>query len=158
MLHPINLCLLFSLCSWPAMSLAAEIYRMVDESGQVIFTDSPPKDASQVERVDLPPGPSPGSIRAAETRNKAIREQLKQVQKQRSRQTRSRNERIQQAERKLAEAELRLTEAKTLKDEDRQSLAGGKRRIRPEYFEKIKKAEEAVEAAKKNLQKVRSSS
>ncbi len=141
--------------SLPVLGLADEIYRMVDESGQVIFTDSPPADASRVERVELPPGPSPGSIKATEKRNKEIRNRLQEVEYQRSQQTRSSNRLIEQAERKLSEAETRLTEAKILKNEDRQSLAGGKRRIRPEYFERITKAEEEVEAAKKQLEKAR---
>jgi hypothetical protein len=137
-------------------SLADEVYRTVDEMGHVIFTDAPPADASRVERVELPPGPSAASIKSTESRNKAIRAHLKDLQNQRSRNDAQRKQGILQAEKALAEAQARLETAKVLKDTDRQSLAGGKSRIHPDYFERIKKAEEAVEKAKNNLEKVRS--
>lgn len=157
MSRPINMILVLVAVSLSALSLAGEIYRTVDESGQVIFTDAPPADTSKTERLEFPPGPSAGSIRETELRNRAIRQHLKAVETQRVQQTKSRNSRIKQAEKALAEAESKLVEAMTLKDEDRQSLAGGKRRIRPEYFERIRTAEEAVEEAKKGLKKARSS-
>ena len=156
MTKPIYMILVIVAVSLSTFSLADKIYRTVDESGQVIFTDSPPTDASKVERLELPPGPSARSIRATESRNRAIRQSLEAVENQRVQQTKSRNRRIKQAEKTLAEAESQLTEAKKLKDEDRQKLAGGKRRIRPEYFERVRTAEEAVEAAKKRLKKARS--
>ncbi|MEN8177191.1 MAG: DUF4124 domain-containing protein [Pseudomonadota bacterium] len=141
----------------PVSSMGDEVYRTVDESGQVIFSDSPPANADRVEKIELPPGPSAGSVRATESRNRAIRKRLDKVQGKHSQETHSRNRRIKQAEKALAEAETRLVEAKKLKNEDRQSLAGGKSRIRPEYFERIKKAESEVEMATKKLKKVRRS-
>ncbi|MEM9254193.1 MAG: DUF4124 domain-containing protein [Pseudomonadota bacterium] len=38
-----------------ACAVHAQVYRSVDENGNVIFTDSPPADAQSTEAVELPP-------------------------------------------------------------------------------------------------------
>ncbi|MDX1594362.1 MAG: DUF4124 domain-containing protein [Gammaproteobacteria bacterium] len=55
---------------------AAEVYRSVDESGHVTFSDSPPADAVEVAPVEIEPGPSEAEVRAAHERLEAGREQL----------------------------------------------------------------------------------
>jgi cellobiose-specific phosphotransferase system component IIA len=66
-----------------------------------------------------------------------------------------RESRVAEARKQLAEAEARLQEAKVIQDEDRQNLAAGKRRIHPDYFERVKQAEADVEAARKALREAR---
>jgi hypothetical protein len=50
------------------------VYKSVDESGNVIFSDAPPESAVITEAVDVPPGPSEESIEQA-------REEVKEVSK-----------------------------------------------------------------------------
>ncbi|MDJ0805204.1 MAG: DUF4124 domain-containing protein [Gammaproteobacteria bacterium] len=151
----LSLSLLLSIAVIPLCAMGDQVYRMVDDRGQVIFTDSPPKGARQLEKIELPPGPSAESVRSTESRNRAIRKRLDEVQNARSQENQQQNRRIRQAEKALAEAEERLTFAKQLRDEDRQSLAAGVRRIRPAYFERVKKAEAEVEAARNKLEEAR---
>jgi small-conductance mechanosensitive channel len=139
-------------CTLP---LSAEIYRHVDAEGNVTFTDEPPKGAQEVEEVVLPPGPSPESIRGTEKRNQEILRAADKAEKKRWDEKRKRDATIAQAEKQLEEAEKRLEEAKVIQDEDRQNLAGGKRRIHPDYFARVKAAKEEVAKARKALREAR---
>ncbi|MEN8167908.1 MAG: DUF4124 domain-containing protein [Pseudomonadota bacterium] len=139
----------------PNLATSGEVYRTVDESGQVIFTDTPPTNTTEVETIQLPPGPSAESVRKAEAREEAIRRELESIKAQREQQQKERGDRLGQAEQELAEAEARLIASKEFREGDRQSLAGGKSRIRPEYFQRVTEAEEAVEAARKRLVRIR---
>lgn len=140
----------------PGLVSSGEVYRTVDESGQVIFSDTPPANATDMERIPLTPGPSAASVRKAEAREEAIRRELESIKTQREQQQRERVDRLSQAKQELAEAEARLIASKEFREGDRQSLAGGKSRIRPEYFQRVEEAEEAVEAARKRLVRIRS--
>lgn len=135
--------------------VSAEIYRHVDSQGNVTFTDEPPAGAQDVEEVVLPPGPSPESIRDTEKRNQEILRASDKAEKRRWEEKRKREATIAQAKRQLEEAEKRLEEAKVIQDEDRQNLAGGKRRINPDYFARVKAAKEEVEKARKALREAR---
>lgn len=134
---------------------AEEVYRSVDAQGNVTFTDSPPAGDKSFERLELPPGPSPTSIRESEVRHQEIRRAADQAERKRLGETQNESEQIAQARKALADAEARLNDAKVIKDEDRQNLAGGKRRIHPDYFERLKAAEAEVEAARKRLREAR---
>ena len=59
----------------PALS-GAQVYRSVDESGNVIFSDSPPENAVEVEPVEIRPGPTTDQVRESQERVDATREQL----------------------------------------------------------------------------------
>lgn len=139
----------------PSLASGGEVYRMVDESGQVIFTDTPPSNATDMERIPLPPGPSAASVREAEAREEAIRRELESIETQREKKQKDRASRLSQAEKELAEAEARLISSKEFKEGDRQTFVGGKSRIRPEYFQRVKEAEEAVETARKRRVRIR---
>ncbi len=131
-----------------------EIYRSVDEQGNVTFTDTPPA-GGEVERVELPPSPSEQSRQAAERRNQEIMKAAEQADRKRLQEREQKQAGVKAAEQQLQEAQARLAEAKEIKDEDRQNLAGGKRRIQPEYFERVKQAELEVEKARKALREAR---
>ncbi|MBA1446311.1 MAG: DUF4124 domain-containing protein [Chromatiales bacterium] len=147
--------LLYCLLLLPVLPLAnAEtVYRSVDESGQVTYSDTPGKGRSDV--VKMPSGPSPKAKRESQAREKEIRDAANKAGRQRQLGDQQRAVDISEAERNLQAAEARLDDAKILRNEDRQSTAGGRRRIRPEYFERIEQEEAAVEAARKKLQRAR---
>jgi hypothetical protein len=67
----------------------------------------------------------------------------------------SRDAQLSKARKELEEAEEELKRAKVLGEDDRQYLSGGKSRIRPEYFERIKEMEAKVEAAREKLKEIR---
>ncbi len=136
-------------------SIGDEIYRVIDADGHVTYTDTPPPGNPNVERMDLPPAPSAASQQHTEDRIRRLQDAARQAEMQREQEQQKKQARIATAQTQLAEAEARLTEAKELKDEDRQNLAGGKRRIRPDYFERVKEAEVAVEEARKALRAAR---
>lgn len=128
---------------------------MVDEEGNVTFTDTPPEGNVRSERVELPPPPSPERLRQSEKRNQDILRAAQEAKRDREEQKSQRKSRVAAAEKELAEAEARLQQAKVIQDEDRQNLAAGRRRIHPDYFERVKQAEAEVEAARKALRKAR---
>jgi len=139
-----------------ALHLAAdEIYRSVDAEGNVTFTDSPEAGDRSAEKMEILPGPSPSSIEESKLRQQEIRRAADQAQRKRLDQLQGESEQLSEARKALAEAEARLAEAKVIKDEDRQNVVGGKRRINPAYFERIKAAEAEVKAARKRLREAR---
>jgi len=140
------------LLSMSQLVMADDIYRSVDAQGNVTYSDEPPPGGQESQRVELPPGPSPERIRESEARNKAISNAADKAENKRIRQERSQDQKIAQARKALQEAQAKLAAAKVIQDDDRQNLAGGKRRIRPEYFDRIKAAEAGVEKARKQLQ------
>jgi len=132
-----------------------EIYRSVDAEGNVTYSDTPPTGDSKGEMVELPPNPSPAAVQETEARNREIRRAASRAQQQRIEQERAQESALRTAREALQQAEARLKEAKVIRDEDRQNLAGGMRRIRPDYFERVKAAEAEVEAARKRLREAR---
>jgi Skp family chaperone for outer membrane proteins len=140
----------------PLATLAGEAYRSVDESGQVIFSDAPPAGKTGVEVIELPQGPSNESRQEAESRLDAYRQKLEESRRQREAENKQREAEIAKLKAQLAEAEARLRDAREFKDEDRQSIAGKGRRIKPEYFQRVEEAEAAVAEARKRLNQARS--
>jgi hypothetical protein len=141
-----------SLLSLSPLVMADDIYRTVDAQGNVTYSDQPPSSGQEAERVELPPGPSPERIRESEARNRAISNAAEKAENKRIRQEHRQDQKIEDARKALQAAKAKLTAAKEIKDDDRQNLAGGKRRIRPEYFDRLKAAEAEVEKARKQLQ------
>ena len=58
------------------MSGVAQVYRSVDESGRVTFSDTPPENAVEVEPVEIAPGPSDEQVRESQARAEANQEML----------------------------------------------------------------------------------
>ena len=54
----IRLIAIFPLFSVPLLSVG-EVYRTVDEAGNVTYTDIPPEAGVSAERVEIPPAPPP---------------------------------------------------------------------------------------------------
>lgn len=134
---------------------AGEVYRSVDKAGNVTYTDIPPEGGVRAERVEIPPAPSPERLRKSEQRNQEIMRAAEAAKRERQRENEQRQSRVSKAREQLAEAEAKLEQARVIQDEDRQNLAGGRRRIHPDYFERVKQAEADVEKARKALRQVR---
>ncbi|MCU7795530.1 MAG: DUF4124 domain-containing protein [Candidatus Thiodiazotropha sp. (ex Semelilucina semeliformis)] len=133
----------------------AEIYRSLDAEGNVTYTDAPPEGEQTVEKVRLPPEPSAENIRDTELRNMEIRRAADSASQKRLDEKRKKSAKVAQARKTLAEAEAKLAETKAIRDEDRQNMAGGKRRVHPDYFARVNAAKLEVEKAKKALRKAR---
>ncbi|MCU7842269.1 MAG: DUF4124 domain-containing protein [Candidatus Thiodiazotropha sp. (ex Monitilora ramsayi)] len=154
-MRAVKVLLIVGVMAFSSTAVVAEIYRSVDAEGNVTFTDEPPQGEQAVERVILPPGPSPESVRDTEIRNQEIRRAAESADRKRINEKRKRDAKIAQAKKQLQEAETKLEETKVIQDEDRQNLAGGKRRIHPDYFSRVNAAKEEVEKARKALREAR---
>ncbi|MBT3046610.1 MAG: DUF4124 domain-containing protein [gamma proteobacterium symbiont of Ctena orbiculata] len=139
----------------PAWLQAGDVYRTVDADGNVTYTDSPPAADASVEKIEIHPGPSEASRLDTERRNAAIRKAVEEAQAERQERQATRDERLGQARKELEEAEENLKQSKEIGDDDRQYFTGGRSRIRPEYFDRIKEAEDKVDAARKNYKEIR---
>jgi hypothetical protein len=138
-----------------SISIQAEIFQSVDENGNVVFTDSPPADATNVEKVEIDPAPSQESISDTMERNQAIRKALDEAQEKRLEKQTTKQARLDKAIKDVEEAKKRVAEAEKIGADDRQALQGGKSIIRPEHFENLKKVQKELEAAKKRLKEIR---
>ncbi len=132
-----------------------EIYRVIDAEGNVTYTDTPPAGNPDVERLEQPDEPSAASQQNTQERILRLQNAARQAEMKRQQEQQQKLARIDAAKARLTEAEARLAKAKEIKDEDRQHLVGGKRRITPDYFGRVKQAEAEVEEARKALRKAR---
>ncbi|PVV11324.1 MAG: hypothetical protein B6D72_07265 [gamma proteobacterium symbiont of Ctena orbiculata] len=147
----------------PTWLQAGDVYRTVDAEGNVTYTDSPPAVDASAEKIEIHPGPSEASrldtVRrnAAITvrRNAAIRKAVEEAQAERLEKEAAHDARLSQARKELEEAEENLKKSKEIGDDDRQYFTGGRSRIRPEYFDRLKEAEGKVEAARKKYKEIR---
>ncbi len=139
----------------PFVLSAGEVFRSVDEEGNVTYTDTPPENGAKTQRVEIEEGPSQESIRHTLERNEAIRKAMEEARDKRLEKEASHRERLEKAQQAVDKAEEELKQTSEMNDDDRQTLVGGQSRIRPEYFERVKQAEEALKAAKEHLKDVR---
>ncbi|MES9939679.1 MAG: DUF4124 domain-containing protein [Candidatus Thiodiazotropha sp. 6PLUC2] len=137
------------------LTLQAEVFRTVDEEGNITYTDSPSANPSEVEKIEIHPGPSEESISEAMERNKAIRKAMEEAREKRLEAQTSGKERLGEAKKEVEEAEKRLSEMQEIGDDDRQTLQGGKSFIKPDYYERVKKAEKELEEARKRYKSLR---
>lgn len=137
------------------LSVPAEVYRTIDEQGNVTYTDSPPAEPKTIEKIEIQPGPSQESISDTLERNRAIREAMEEAREKRLEKSTTRKERLAKAEQEVEAAEKKLAAMEEIGDDDRQTLQGGKSYIRPEYFERVKKAQQELDEAKKRFKEIR---
>ena len=72
-IHSLLLSFLLALASGLA---TAQVYRSVDEKGNVIYSDKPPPDAVESTPVEIQPGPTEAQVQEAQERVEADRERL----------------------------------------------------------------------------------
>lgn len=143
--------LLFVLLATVATQATAETaYRSVDEQGNVTFSDTPIEGAAQEEKVKID-APAPSQERQQESLQREAELQKAAGQAGASGTT-SQADQKKAASESLREAEKQLEDAREVREGDRQGTAGGGSRLKPEYQERVREAEEAVDRARKEAQ------
>ncbi|MES9854654.1 MAG: DUF4124 domain-containing protein [Candidatus Thiodiazotropha sp. L084R] len=137
------------------LALQADVFRTVDEEGNVTYTDSPSANPSKVEKIEIAPGPSEESISNTMERNNAIRKAMEEAREKRLEARTSSQGRLEEAKKAVDEAEKKLSQMEEMGDDDRQTLQGGKSFIKPEYYERVKKAQQELDEAKKRYKSLR---
>lgn len=127
---------------------AATIYKYTDAQGNVVFSDDPPPDATNIEAVPLAPLPTEQERREAEAQAAEQREAagLDEAQIKAA----AREKRLA-AEQRLGEALDALDSAQVQQPDDWQHLADGHKELKESYFERVDKAQRAVEQARKDI-------
>ena len=151
-MNPLGGLLLLSFISANTGVVQAEkVYRSVNEEGETVYSSEPVKGAKEVKEVVIQPSPSQADVDSAKAREKALQRAANSGQSRRDQKRRESDSQSDDKARALAEAEKKLQQAKVIQDSDWQVLAKGGRHLKEEYFERVKKAEAAYEAAKKSL-------
>ncbi|MET0067158.1 MAG: DUF4124 domain-containing protein [Candidatus Thiodiazotropha sp.] len=139
----------------PLVVSAGEVYRTVDDEGNVTYTDAPPGGGVETQRVEIHEGPSQESLRHTQERNQAIRKAMEEARDKRLEKEATRQEKLDVAQQAVDQAEKNLERVQEMGEDDRETVVGGRSRIRPEYFERVKKAEDELKAARERLKDVR---
>ena len=140
---------------WFSMAAAETIYKSVDAEGRVTYSSEPPAKAVDTQTVTLPKAPSETDQEAAIEREKELQKAADEVTSERAAETSKRRQAASSAERALEHEQRRLEEAKVMHDSDWQGKAGGGRRLKESYFERVEKAEERVRQAEEKAGKAR---
>lgn len=131
-------------------TLAQTLYKSVTPDGRVIYSDKPPPDAVKVEKPNI--DTSKKGITPPSAREKAVLQQLQSDRQKRE----GDQERVRKAEIALHDAEVALSLGKEPQPGERLGTAGGNQRLTDGYWARIKKLEENVETARRNLERMRS--
>jgi hypothetical protein len=131
----------------------AEVLRSVDKDGNVTFSDAPVPGSVESSRVviDTPPAPTPQEVSESERQAQEMIQRANQNQVERDVQADDRASRIRAAQLDLDSATAHLREVQVVRAEDRQSLANGRSRLRPEYLQRVQDAEQQVMDAQRKL-------
>ena len=150
-------CLLLSGLLAAAPAAAETVFRHVDEQGNVSFsaTPPPPGTALEVEAIEIAPGPTPEQREAAEQRARDLMEETERRRLERAQPRAAMPAERAAAEQELQQALTELDEARVQRDDDWQHVKGRGRFLAPRYFERVEKAEQRVEAARRALQSLR---
>lgn len=126
-----------------------KLYKSTTPDGRIIYSDKPPPDAVKVEetKIDI----SKKGVTAPSAREKAA---LKQLQTDRQAREGA-QDKLRQAEIDLHVAETALSMGKESQPSERIGTAGGNQRLTDGYWARQKKNEQNVEAARRNLEKIR---
>ena len=143
----VMLILLALLCSEAAFA-ADTVYRSVNEKGEVVYSSQPTEGG---EEVKIAPGPTKAQMEEAKRREQVLKQAAEKGQVRRDQTAQERKQAVAERTKAVAEAKKQLEEAKIYRDDDWQYVAGGKRHLKPSYFERVEQAEKALEAAKKRL-------
>jgi hypothetical protein len=134
-------------------SMAAEqVFESIDDRGNVTFSDSVPADAVVAEPITITPAPAPNAdLEPSLGSDNAAARSAKDSQNQRQRAMKQQRAAAQQ---RVEAAEANLAEAKEFREGDRQGMAGGGSRIKPEYFQRVEAAEQELQEAKEAAKQV----
>ncbi len=143
------LAVLLTVCSLPSVS---EVLRSVDKNGNVTFSDQPVPGSVEATTViiDAPP-PSRQEVSESEQEAQAIINKANQIGQETDSSSFDRAASIKAAQMDLDSATAHLREVQVVSEGDRQALAGGGSRLRPEYLQRVQDAEQQVMDAQKKL-------
>lgn len=138
---------LFIIIAMVAFHVSAEtVTRSVDNQGNVTYSDKPVSNTVQEERVSIDaPAPSVEAQQEAQQREADLQNAASQA----GTSSASDNANQKKASRQDAgDAEKHLKDAKQVHEGDRIGTAGGGSRLKPEYHDRVRKAEAEAERAK----------
>jgi len=129
---------------------AQTLYKSVTPDGRTVYSDKPVPDAVKTEKKEL--DSSKQGIAPPTSGEKATLRQLESDRQERE----NANDRVRRAEIAVHDAEVALDMGKEPQPGERLGTAGGNQRLTDGYFARQKKLEDAVTAARRNLEQVRS--
>ncbi|MNC87135.1 hypothetical protein D3C83_28360 [compost metagenome] len=130
--------------------IAQTLYKSVTSDGRVIYSDKPPPDAVKSEKKEL--NTSKSGVTAPSSKEKAALRQLESDRRGRE----MSQDRLRQAEIALHDAEVAQQMGKEPQAGERLGTAGKGQRLTDAYWDRQKRLEDAVTAARSNLEKIRS--
>jgi hypothetical protein len=133
-----------------APALAQTLYKSTMPDGRVVYGDKPAPGAVKVEEQV----PKSKQQKGVVPPTAGERELLKKMEAERQ-QREAAQDRLRRAEIALHDAEVALAMGREPQPNERIGTAGGKSRLSDAYWERVKKLEENVEQARRNLEKVR---
>ncbi len=134
---------------------AETVYRSVGEDGQVIFSDTPPSDAKSSETVNLLPPLSEERRKEAEARQQKLIELVGQEKEQQAEEETTAEDKLAEAKQAVEDARKGVDQAKAIRPDD-WWMGVGSGQLLPKYQERVRQAEQKLEAAERNLRLVRS--
>ena len=138
---------LFAALAYPAG--AQTLYKSIGPDGRVIYSDKPPADAVKTEKRQM--DTSKQGVVPPSDREKAA---LRKMQSERKA-GESSQDRLRRAEIAVHDAEVAQSMGKEPQPNERLGTVSGNQRLTDAYWERQKKLEDAVTAARANLEKVR---
>lgn len=145
----IILSLMLLTSSLPCMS---EVIRSVDKDGNVTFSDQPVPGSVAATPVILDVyKPSPQEVTESDQQAQKTIQRADQLQQQLDENNTDRAANIKAAQMNLDSATARLRDAQVVREGDRQGLAGGGTKLRPEYLQRVQDAEQQVMEAQQQL-------
>ena len=137
------------------ISAAETIYKSVDAEGRVTYSSEPPAQAVESQPVTLPKAPSEAEHQEAIMREKELQKAADKVTSERAAVGSAKKSAVADADTAVDQAQRRLEKAKEMRDSDWQGKAGGGRRLKESYFERVDKAEEKLRQAEEEAAKTR---
>lgn len=145
----IILALMLASSSLPCVS---EVIRSVDKDGNVTFSDQPVPGSVESTPViiDAPP-PSRQEVNESEQQAQEMIRRANQLGQETDSIDASRTANIKAAQMNLDSATAHLRDVQVVREGDRQGLAGGGTKLRPEYLQRVQDAEQQVMDAQQQL-------
>lgn len=131
---------------------AQQIYKSVDEKGNVIYSEQPYPGAQEAQPVEIDAGPSKAQQEEAAQRQRSLEQAVQQAGDERTTQQRTARERLEKAEAEFDAAKRSLEQAKQIGPGDRQGTAGGGSRLTDSYRQRVEGAEAELAAARQRLE------
>ena len=148
-LHPFATTAIACVLMGAAGAQAQAIYKSVDSTGRVTYSQEPLAGAVSVDKVDVTPKAAAEAKRAETARQS---EEFRQRQLAREAQRQRAMDAVNAAERELDAAQKALIAGQESDQPgDRQGVGGVRSRPTEQYLERVQRLEAAVEAAKKRL-------